>query len=135
MVSKAVEHALAARDFTRAMCLTDRQADSMWLRGDLPALLEESQALPDDLVRSQPRLCLFYDWAFYTLGQVDAAMPYLQAAECALNASIDSALVDAPVHALEAAGQNASPEHAGLQSMRDVVHASIAIMQGDSART
>jgi len=135
MVSKAVEHALAARDFTRAMCLTERQADSMWMRGDLPTLLEWLQALPDDLVRSQPRLCLFYGWAFYTLGQVDAAMPYLQAAECALNASIDSALVDAPVHALEAAGQNASPEHAGLQSMRAVVHASIAIMQGDSART
>src|SRR5260370_39345300 len=62
-------------------------------------------------------------------------MPHLQAAECALNASIDSALVDTPVHALEAASQNASPEHAGLQSMRAVVHASLAIMQGDSART
>ena len=135
MVSKAVEHALAAKDFTRAMCLTERQADSMWMRGDLPTLLEWLQALPDDLVRSRPRLCLFYGWAFYTLGQVDAAMPYLQAAECALNAHIDSALVDAPVHVLEAAGQNASPEHTGLQSMRAVVHASIAIMQGDNART
>jgi LuxR family transcriptional regulator, maltose regulon positive regulatory protein len=146
MVSKAVEHALAAGDFTRAVYLTERQADSMWMRGDLPTLLEWLQALPDDLVRSRPRLCLFYGWAFYTLGQVDAAMPYLQAAECALNARIDSASSpspslmergpggEAPGHALEAAGQNASPEQAGLQNMRAVVHASIAIMQGDSAR-
>src|SRR5258708_20271164 len=117
------------------MCLTERQADSMWMRGDLPTLLEWLQALPADLVRSQPRLCLFYGWAFYTLGQVDAAMPYLQAAECALNASIDSALVDTPVHALEAASQNPSPEHAALQSMRAVVHARLANLPADTPRT
>ena len=54
MVSKAVEHALAARDFTRAMCLTERQADLMWMRGDLPTLLEWLQALPDDLCGLNP---------------------------------------------------------------------------------
>src|SRR5260221_12941844 len=105
------------------------------MRGRLSSLLAWLHPLPEQLVRPDPGLCSFYGWAFYTLGQVDAAMPYLQAAECALNASIDSALVDTPVHALEAASQNASQEHAGPQSMRAVVHASLAIMQGDSART
>ena len=135
MISKAIEHALAAGDFTRAMCLTERQADSMWMRGDLPTLLEWLQALPGDLVRSRPKLCLFYAWAFYTIGQVDAAMPYLQAAECELNARIDNALVDAAVQAPETTGQNTSPEDAGLRSMFAVVRASMAIMQGNTART
>ena len=135
MVSKAIEHALAAGDFTRAVYLTERQADSMWMRGDLPTLLEWLQALPGDLVRSRPKLCLFYAWAFYTIGQVDAAMPYLQAAECELNARIDNALVDAAVQAPETTGQNTSPEDAGLRSMFAVVRASMAIMQGNTART
>jgi len=105
------------------------------MRGDLPTLLEWLQALPDDLVRSRPKLCLFYAWAFYTIGQVDAAMPYLQAAECELNARIDNALVDAAVQAPETTGQNTSPEDAGLRSMFAVVRASMAIMQGNTART
>jgi LuxR family maltose regulon positive regulatory protein len=135
MVSKAIEHALAAGDFTRAMCLTEQQADSMWMRGDLPTLLEWLQALPGDLVRSRPKLCLFYAWAFYTIGQVDAAMPYLQAAERELNARIDNAQMNAAVQPLETPGKHTSPEHTELQSMLAVVRASMAIMQGDTTRT
>jgi len=62
-------------------------------------------------------------------------MPYLQAAECELNARIDNALVDAAVQAPETTGQNTSPEHAGLRRMFAVVRASMAIMQGDTALT
>ena len=135
MVSKAIEHALAAGDFTRATYLAERQADPMWMQGDLPTLLEWLQVLPADLVRSRPKLCLFYAWAFYTIGQGDAAMPYLQTAECELNSRIDTTLVDAAVQPLETPGKLFPPEHTELQSMLAVVRASMAIMQGDTART
>ena len=58
--SEAVGHALAAGDFERAGSLIERLADAMVGRGEIPTLERLMEALPEEVIRSRPRLYLRY---------------------------------------------------------------------------
>lgn len=60
LLPQAVHHALAAQDFERAVQLIERVADSVWQRGEITTLTGWMQALPDDVRRAHPMLCLEY---------------------------------------------------------------------------
>jgi LuxR family maltose regulon positive regulatory protein len=57
---EAIGHALAAGDFDRAAGLIELLADSMVGRGDFPTLERLMITLPEEIVRSRPRLYLWY---------------------------------------------------------------------------
>ena len=85
MTADAVDHALLAEDFDRALGLIEHAArTSIWSSGDLPVLLNWSNRLPEKMVRTRPRLCLYYARALFFAGQVEPAEGYLQAAAQAL---------------------------------------------------
>ena len=87
MIDDAVDHALLAEEFERALHLIEQAArSSIWASGDLPVLLNWSRRLPEDVLMSRPRLCLYYARALFFNGQVEAAESYLQAAENTLRA-------------------------------------------------
>ena len=58
--SEAIAHALAAEDFERAADLIERLRDAMVGRGEIYPLEKFMRALPEDLIRSRPRLHMTY---------------------------------------------------------------------------
>lgn len=79
--AEAIHHALAAGDWERAGGLILAGGDTMLRRGEVMTLLGWLQALPDEVVRAHPALCLNYSWALILSGQLDAAESYLGQAE------------------------------------------------------
>ena len=58
MLTQAVAHALAAEDYDTAARLVEKAGGPLTRRGELSTLLRWIEGLPDDLVRSRPRLSL-----------------------------------------------------------------------------
>jgi LuxR family maltose regulon positive regulatory protein len=77
----AVQHALAGSHWERAATLISDVNETMLKRGELITLLGWLQALPDEVVRARPPLCLHCGWALILTGQLDAAESYLAQAE------------------------------------------------------
>ncbi len=74
----AVSHALNAGDHQRAADLIERSAWSVLMRGELATLLSWIDQLPDELLRSRPRLIFFNVWALAYSGAVDEVEQRLQ---------------------------------------------------------
>ena len=79
--AEAIHHALIAKDFERAANLLER----VWLAMDLSyqsaVWLRWAQALPDELIRIHPVLCLGYAWALLNGGELEASESRLRDAE------------------------------------------------------
>ena len=73
VIAEAISHALAAKDVERAADLVERAARSMVARGEVTTLLAWLEALPGELIRSRPQLCLAHSWALFLLGKLDEA--------------------------------------------------------------
>ena len=81
LVTEAVEHALAANDLERAVRLIESNAFALMDHGELAIIVKWLSALPDDLLRSRPWLCVSFAWALMHSGQPAAVEPWLQGAE------------------------------------------------------
>jgi len=77
-VYEAIGHALAANDVQRAARLVEEADPTMVMRGEVATLLSWLDALPDEIVRSRPRLSLSYAWALFVTTQLDAIEPRIQ---------------------------------------------------------
>jgi LuxR family maltose regulon positive regulatory protein len=77
-VYEAIGHALAANDVQRAARLVEEADPTMVMRGEVATLLSWLDALPDEIVRSRPRLSLSYAWAFFVTTRLDAIEPRIQ---------------------------------------------------------
>jgi LuxR family maltose regulon positive regulatory protein len=79
--AESIRHALAAKDFERAANLLER----VWLAMDLSyqsaTWLGWAKALPDELIRAHPVLCLGYAWALLNGGELEASESRLRDAE------------------------------------------------------
>jgi len=80
-VVEAVGHALAARDFERAVPLIERSAIGLLSRGEMITLLSWVQTLPEEIVIEQPGLCIICAWTLAFSGSLDRTEPLLRAAE------------------------------------------------------
>ncbi|MCB0153614.1 MAG: tetratricopeptide repeat protein, partial [Anaerolineae bacterium] len=72
LVAEATGHALAMADVSRAARLIEQRGRSLLNRSELTTLLGWLEVLPDELVRSRPRLSLFHAWALVLTGQFEA---------------------------------------------------------------
>jgi len=95
---EAFQHTLAAGDLEQAVRLVEENARDMVRRGELATLLKWLKALPDEVARSRPRLCMAYAWALLFTGQAGAAEPRLQDAERALAQRVASPLAASDEH-------------------------------------
>ena len=84
---EAIEYALLAEDFERAVRLIEGNVDAIWRRGEHTRLHCWLEGLPIELVSSKPHLCVFRAWGLFTSGQQDAAEQALRTAEQALDPS------------------------------------------------
>jgi LuxR family maltose regulon positive regulatory protein len=127
---EAVGHALAARDFERAGDLIERLEDSMMGRGETPTLERLLVALPEEVVRSRPRLSMSYAaFVLMSNGRLDAAEEYLREAERMVD-------LEAQTAAASPSLARATSSEEDKQYARDVgslvgVRATIAVDKGD----
>ena len=128
---EAVKHALAAGDDERAADLVERVARSMLRRSELTTLLGWLGALPEGVVRSRPRLCLFHAWVSLATGRLDDADLHLRRAERALDGAADSRgwgpACDPP-------GSAANPNVAEVLGEAAAIRGAVASMRGDVSR-
>jgi LuxR family transcriptional regulator, maltose regulon positive regulatory protein len=79
--SEAVRHALAAGEFDRAVRLVEQTAMPMLRHAEMSSLMAWVKALPPELARRRPWLCICQAWALTLTGQLDATQPWLEDAE------------------------------------------------------
>ena len=81
LLAEAVQHALAAPDVELAARLTEQYGLQVALRGQVHLVLGWLNALPNALVRSRARLCLYHALMLMFTHQVDAAEARVALAE------------------------------------------------------
>ncbi len=87
LITEALGHALAAEDFEQAAGLVAGNALPMLMRGEVATVQDWLDALPKEIVRSHPRLCIDKAWVLYLTQRPDAIEPLLQDAERGLESS------------------------------------------------
>jgi LuxR family maltose regulon positive regulatory protein len=93
-IAEAVGHALAGGDVETVARLVEGNALAMLDHGELTTLVRWLEALPDEVVRSRPWLCVAHAWTLTYAGQVAAAELLLQDAERALLVPDEAARAD-----------------------------------------
>jgi LuxR family maltose regulon positive regulatory protein len=98
LADEAFAHAVAAGNVQRAVHLAEAHADRLVQRGEVATLLHWLEAVPDQVLRSRPRLCVSYAWALFLTGQAGRLEPWLHDAETALaqSATLPSVPEDTP---------------------------------------
>ena len=88
----AIHHALAGKDFERAAILVELAIPETRRnrRGTTVTELGWLKALPDELVRLRPVLCVHYAYALFSGGEVDGVEPWLRDAERWLDSMADT---------------------------------------------
>jgi LuxR family transcriptional regulator, maltose regulon positive regulatory protein len=144
LADEAIRHALAAGDDLWAARLIERHVEALYRSSETATLQRWFASLPNDLVRSRPRLCLqLARWASVA-GRLDEVEPLLQATEAAMATTADepfepsagrelSVLANIPATIVflrsEVARQRGDPERAaelirlGLSRLTDADHA------------
>ena len=83
-VEEAVVHAIAGKAYKRAAILVEQNAMQMIIDGKHPTVSRWLEALPDELVRARPWLCVYHAWIRYWSGLREHVEERLQNAEQAL---------------------------------------------------
>jgi len=86
---QSIQHALAAKDLTRAASLMDEGSYAAWLNGEIVKLQGWVKALPKSVSLMYPRLGIYYAWAAVLTGQYEESEKVL--------AQIKPAIQDNPV--------------------------------------
>jgi LuxR family maltose regulon positive regulatory protein len=89
-LSQAIDHALAAPDHGRAAQLIARSFRPSFARGEMDTFLTHLEALPEEMVRGEPRLGLLSAWALMGRMQLDAIEPQLQQVERGIRARLET---------------------------------------------
>ncbi len=90
LLSDAIRHALAAKDFERAAGLVELAGPAMRRSRQDATLLGWLEALPDELVRARPVLSVYYAGALFGTGELEAVEARLRDAERWLEAPSDT---------------------------------------------
>ncbi|MEJ2597822.1 MAG: LuxR C-terminal-related transcriptional regulator [Anaerolineales bacterium] len=80
-MADAVQHALAGRNWERAVSLIRMVSDEMLKRGEMVTLIGWYQALPEEMLQTDPGLCFSYCWPLLLAGQLEIATPLLERVE------------------------------------------------------
>jgi LuxR family maltose regulon positive regulatory protein len=72
-VDRAISHALSGEDYERAARLLEENHAAMIARGDLGILYHWADAIPRDILRHRPWLCIFCAWGLSWWGRLDEA--------------------------------------------------------------
>ncbi len=103
-IGEAVQQALQAKAWQYAADLIEPAATSLiWKRSESLMLCRWIEQIPQEVVRSRPRLCFVYAWVQFFLVSPTAAEPWMRAAETALAIQREAGAMGLPV---EESGQD-----------------------------
>jgi LuxR family maltose regulon positive regulatory protein len=92
--AQAFHHAIAARDFSRAAMLAEKNWRGMSESFQYAVWLGWAKQLPEELIRSRPVLCTQIAWGYMDISEVDASEARLRDAErCLENPPNDMVVV------------------------------------------
>ena len=128
LVVDAVSHAVAGEDFDQAAHLVEQHAETLWLRGEVATVEGWIAALPPEVVRARPRLCLVHAWMLFLTGRLDAVEPRLHDAERALG---DAVL---PIKHAPAIASTPGDDQDELCGMLATIRAGLASLRGDAPK-
>jgi LuxR family maltose regulon positive regulatory protein len=77
----AIDHAIKTENFEKSILFLGEIAETMWKNGKHSAILKYGDLLPDELIKKNADLCLYYAWILIIAGQVQKAEPFLVSAE------------------------------------------------------
>jgi LuxR family transcriptional regulator, maltose regulon positive regulatory protein len=130
LVDDAIRHALTAGEFAWVARLIEQHWDAMAWRSEDVTLRRWLQALPAELVRSRPRLCLAQAYGAILSGRLEAAEPLVADAERALADSGDQ-----PQEPYEPSVGRAVSLLANLPAAVTLAPAMLARLRGDAELT
>jgi LuxR family maltose regulon positive regulatory protein len=90
LIPEAINHSLVGEDFERAAYLVENFGPEMMMHSEFDLLEEWLDAIPKEVVKNWPWLCIIRAWMFDRLGQFDLGEQYLQSAESALGTNASS---------------------------------------------
>jgi LuxR family maltose regulon positive regulatory protein len=93
---EAIDHALAAQDHARAAALIEEIAQDLISERKLTVLQNWLDALPEEVVRASPRLCICRVWQEFIISQPNTFVLWVEAAEQALHRLEDEEALPAP---------------------------------------
>jgi LuxR family maltose regulon positive regulatory protein len=103
LMAAAIDYALAAHDFERAVTLIEDSVEATLMRSEVTTFLNWVERLPDQWVRSRPTLCFFHAWALMMSGRsLDAVEQRLQDMACVQDAPECTGMMAGRVAALRA---------------------------------
>ncbi|MDQ3865081.1 MAG: LuxR C-terminal-related transcriptional regulator [Actinomycetota bacterium] len=126
-VEDAIRHALAAEDTEWAARLVEQNTATVVMRSEGAKLMRWLEALPEELVRSRPRLSVAYAIAALFGERLDAVEPLLQDAERTLDGSLETSSAS-PIDG-ESVGWLAD-----VPSCMAIIRGDLARMRGDAPR-
>jgi ATP/maltotriose-dependent transcriptional regulator MalT len=84
LLEEAIAHAMAAGEMERAAQLVEKIAISMFVEARPTTLSRWMDALPEDVLRARPWLCLYHAWTHHWVGLREQVEEWLVLAETAL---------------------------------------------------
>lgn len=81
LMSEAIRHALAAQDWQRAAMLIQQINSDYLKRGEVLTVIGWFQALPEEMLFTDPKLSFEYCWSLLLAGRYDLAAPLLERLE------------------------------------------------------
>src|SRR6266540_8929 len=127
LVSDALRHALAAGEAVWAARLVEQHVEEVLRRGEGETLRGWLAALPQEVVRSRPRLALAQAIAAFNAGRLHAAEPLLEQAE--------QALATAPREPYEPSIGKQMSMLANVPASIALLRAAVAALRGDAECT
>ena len=96
IIDEAIEHSLHGKDYVRTAYLIEKQVGEKYEHTDQTILRRWLAELPEELVITNPNLCILHAWNLFASGQLDAANQSLQVAEKMLDPTADQEVVISP---------------------------------------
>ncbi|HMQ33870.1 MAG TPA: LuxR C-terminal-related transcriptional regulator [Chloroflexaceae bacterium] len=127
MPAEAVAHLLAAGDTEQAAAIVEREGRPLLLRSEVATVLGWLAALPAELVRARPGLCLIEAWAAAIAGHFEAVEAPLAAVEATLAAYAGDPDAPAPF------SRPYTPRNLASEAL--AVRATVAGLRRETART
>ena len=81
MYESALKNALKIKNYEKAIQILGGIVEGMWENGLHSSILKYCDLIPDQLVKKNPTLCLYFSWILITTDQVQKAEPFLTSAE------------------------------------------------------
>jgi LuxR family maltose regulon positive regulatory protein len=81
LLSVAIHHSLAGKDFNKAGILIEDAAEAVMMGGELVTLQDWMEHLPDEVIRSRPRLCIINTWMLLSSSNFERTAFWLEQAE------------------------------------------------------